>query len=66
MICCTTMANFNVSLFELESLLFSGLLVAADAAARGSASFPHMSAVPVVAGVACLDVVQLRRTALVR
>jgi hypothetical protein len=46
--------------------LFSEFLVVADAAARGSGNFPHMSAVPVVAGVACLDPVQLRTTALVR
>jgi hypothetical protein len=37
----------------------------AYAAARGPKSFP-MFAVPVVAGVACLDAVQLRRTALMR
>jgi hypothetical protein len=38
----------------------------ADAAARGAASFSLLFAVRVVAGVACLDAVQLRRTALVR
>jgi hypothetical protein len=37
-----------------------------DAAVRGTAGFSYMSAVPVVAGVASPDVVQLRRTALVR
>jgi hypothetical protein len=36
------------------------------AAAWGSASFSHMSAVPVVAGVTCLDTVQLCRAAPVR
>jgi hypothetical protein len=30
-----------------------------DAAAQGAKSFSHMSAMPVVAGVACLDTVQL-------
>jgi hypothetical protein len=34
----------------------------ADAAVRGAASFFHMSAVPVAAGVACLDTLHLRRT----
>jgi hypothetical protein len=46
--------------------LFSELPFGEDPAARGSASISHMSAVPVVAGVSCLDAVQLRRTALVR
>jgi 6,7-dimethyl-8-ribityllumazine synthase len=40
--------------------------VVADAAARGSSSISHMFSVPVIAGVACLDAVQLHRTALVR
>jgi hypothetical protein len=35
----------------------------ADAAVRGSASFSLMSAMPVVAGVACLAAMQLRRSA---
>jgi hypothetical protein len=37
-----------------------------DVAALGSASFSDVSAVPVVAGAACLEAVQLQRTALVR
>jgi hypothetical protein len=44
-------------------ILFSGFLVVADASARGAARFSHPSAVLVVAGVACLDAVQLRRAA---
>jgi hypothetical protein len=51
MICCITVTIFNVSLLvELEDL-FSEFPVMADAAARGAASFSHMSAVPVVVGV---------------
>jgi hypothetical protein len=46
--------------------LFSEIPVVADAAAQGVASFSHLSAVPVVAGVACLDAVQLQRTSLMR
>jgi hypothetical protein len=38
----------------------------ADAAARGAVCFSHLSTVPVVAGVACVDAVQLRRTVLAR
>jgi hypothetical protein len=45
--------------------LFSGLPAVADAAARGPQAIP-MSAVSVVAGVACPDAVQLRRAALGR
>jgi hypothetical protein len=41
---------------------FSEFPIVADAATR----FSHLSAVPVVAGVECLDAVQLHRTALVR
>jgi hypothetical protein len=46
--------------------LLSEFPVVADAAARRSARFPHMSSLPVVAAVACLDEMQQRRTALVR
>jgi hypothetical protein len=46
--------------------LFSEFPVVADAAARGATSFSHVSAVPLVAGLTCLDAVQLRSTALVR
>jgi hypothetical protein len=46
--------------------LFSEFSVVADAAAWGNPCFSHMSAVPVIAGVECLDTVQLHRTALVR
>jgi hypothetical protein len=46
--------------------LFCEFPVVADAAAGEAASISHMSAVPVAAGVACLDAAQLRRTALVR
>jgi hypothetical protein len=35
-------------------------------AARGASGISHLSAVPVVAAVACLDAVQLRRTVVVR
>jgi hypothetical protein len=46
--------------------LFSEFPVVADAVAWGTKSFYDMSAVPMVAGVTCLDAVQLRRTALIR
>jgi hypothetical protein len=46
--------------------LFSEFPVVADAAARGPESFYYMSVVPVVAGIVCLDAVELHRTALVR
>jgi hypothetical protein len=46
--------------------LFSEFPVVAYAAAWDATSFSRLCAVPVVAGVACLDTVQLRRTALVR
>jgi hypothetical protein len=42
--------------------LFSEFPVVADAAARGAAIFSHLSAMPVVTGVAYLDSVQLRLT----
>jgi hypothetical protein len=61
MICCIAVS----SLVELGDL-FSQFPVVADAAARRAGSFSRMSAMPVVAGVACLDAVQLRRSALVR
>jgi hypothetical protein len=46
--------------------LFIEFPVVADAAAQGFASFFHISAVSVVAGIVSLDAVQLYRTALVR
>jgi hypothetical protein len=46
--------------------LISEILVVADTFTKGAACFSHMSAVPLVVGVACLDSVQLLRTALVR
>jgi hypothetical protein len=46
--------------------MYSEFSLVADAAARSAARFYHLSAVPVVAGVECLEAVQLRRTALVR
>jgi hypothetical protein len=46
--------------------LISEFPVVENAAARGAARFLHLSAMPVVAGVACLDAVQLRRTTVVR
>jgi hypothetical protein len=53
-------ANFNVSLSDDRLIdLFTDFAAVADAAARGAASFCHMSAVPAVAAVECLDVVQL-------
>jgi hypothetical protein len=45
---------------------FSEFPVVADAAAQDAACVSHLSMVPVVAGVVCLDAVQLERTALVR
>jgi hypothetical protein len=39
--------------------VFSEFPVVADAAAGGSICFPPLSSVPVAAGVACLDAVQL-------
>jgi hypothetical protein len=70
MICRTTVATFNLSLSdELGPVLidpFSEFPVVADAAERGAASFSHLSAVPVVAVVAYLDAVHLRRAVLVR
>jgi hypothetical protein len=69
MICCIAVETFNVSLLvELEAYtdrLFSEFPVVAAVAAWGPTSFSHMSAVPVVAGVACLYTVQ-HRTAPVR
>jgi endonuclease V-like protein UPF0215 family len=66
-VCGTTIAIFNVSLLvELGACTDRPVLrisVVADAVA---ARFSHMSAVLVVAGVACLDAVRLRRTAPVR
>jgi hypothetical protein len=65
-------------LVELEPVLielFFEFPVVSDAAARESANFSHMSssssfscmsAVPVVAGVLCLDTAHLYMTALVR
>jgi hypothetical protein len=46
--------------------LFSEFPVVADAAAWGASCFSHMSVVPVIADVECLDAMQLRRTALVK
>lgn len=69
MIYCTTVATFNVSLLEelgpVLTGLFSEFPLVAVAAARVSASFTHVSAVHVVAGVTCPDAAQLRRAALV-
>jgi hypothetical protein len=46
-------------------IVFSEYLVEADFAARGTACFFHLSAMPQVACFECLNTVQLRRTALV-
>jgi hypothetical protein len=46
--------------------MYSESSIAADAAARETLRFSHLSAVPVVAGVECLEVVYLRRTAVMR
>jgi predicted TIM-barrel enzyme len=46
--------------------LFPEFLIAADAASRGLPSFSHISAVPVLAGVKCLDVFYLHKSALAR
>jgi hypothetical protein len=46
--------------------LFSKFPVVADAAEWVAARFSHLSAVPVVAVVECLDAMQLHRTALMR
>jgi hypothetical protein len=69
-ICCITVATFNVSLLVklgvcTDRPVFCNNVVE-DAAVWGSACFSHLSAVPVVACVECLDAVQLHRTALVR
>jgi hypothetical protein len=60
-ICCATVATFNMSLLdELELTdLLSEFPVVADTAARGAESFPHKSALLVFAGVSCLDAMQL-------
>jgi hypothetical protein len=60
-ICCATVATFNMSLLDELGLtdLLSEFPVVADTAARGAASFSHISALSVVAGVSCLDAVQL-------
>jgi hypothetical protein len=62
MTCCTTVTAFNTSLLhELGACthkLFSEYSVVAN--------FSLLSAMPVVAGVACLDTVQLQRADLVR
>jgi hypothetical protein len=59
MICCNIVSTFNVSLlFDWERLLadlFSEFPIVAGAAARVATKFFHVSAVSVVAGVACLD-----------
>jgi hypothetical protein len=44
----------------------SEIPVVADITARGAERFSPLSAVPFVAGVNCLDAVQLRRIVLVR
>jgi hypothetical protein len=46
--------------------LFSEFPVVTDVAARGAARFCHLSAVPVVAVVECLDAMQLHVTVLMR
>jgi hypothetical protein len=70
MICRTTVCTFNMSLSDkvgpVLTDLFSEFPVVADAAERGAARFSHVSAVPVVAVVECLDAVQLHRTVLMR
>jgi hypothetical protein len=64
------MATFIISLLaELGAYAdrpVSEISVVADAAARGAEPFSHLSLVPVVDDVTCLDAVQLHRTALVR
>jgi hypothetical protein len=68
MISCITEVTFNLLLLaELGACtdLLSEFPVVADAAARGGERSSHMPAVPVVASVACLDAVQLRKTFLV-
>jgi hypothetical protein len=64
--CWITVAIFNVSLLAELGDLLSEFPVVADAAAREASSFFHMSAVLVVAGVACLDAVELRSSVLER
>jgi hypothetical protein len=45
--------------------LFSEFLVVSEAAAQGATCLTHLSMVPAVFGVECLDAVQPRRTVLV-
>jgi hypothetical protein len=70
MICCTTMATFIMSLLdELRAYTDRPVFefpVMSDSAVRGAARFFHLCAVSVVAGVACLDAMQLHRITLVR
>jgi hypothetical protein len=54
--------NVTVRLTDLSS----EFPVVTDADARGLQALPRLSVVLVVADVACLEAVQLRRTALVR
>jgi hypothetical protein len=65
----TTVTTFNVTLVdELVACTdrpVPEVPVAVNTAARG-AETSNMSAVPVVVDVGCFDIVQLRRTALVR
>jgi hypothetical protein len=63
--CCTTLATLDVLLLVALGA-WPDTPVVADAAARGAESLSHLSAVPVVAAVACLDSLQLHKTALVR
>jgi hypothetical protein len=46
--------------------LLSEFPVVADAAALGAARLSPLSAVPVIAGVQCLDAVKMHRTVLMR
>jgi hypothetical protein len=50
----------------VQTYLFSDIPVVVAVAARGTGRFYPLSAVPLVAGVGCLDEVQLRRIALLR
>jgi hypothetical protein len=67
---CTTVATFSMSLLNELGICtdrpISEFPVVTDAAALGPTHFSHLSAEPVVAGVASLDALQLHSTALVR
>jgi hypothetical protein len=69
MICHIRVANLTchcqANREPVMSDLFSEFPVVADVAAWGATRFSHLSAVPVDAGLECLDAVQLRRTVLV-